>query len=296
MIYNGVEIEDTYAEAFSMWGSRIVVTADTREWVMTAAASATGFATSVIGCGCEAGVESELDESQTPDGRPGASILIFGVSRSGLESQLISRIGQSIMTCPTTACYNGLDDGEQVDVGGKLKFFGDSYQASKMLGNRRFWRIPVMDGEFLVEQKFCIKKGVGGGNLLIISKDVKSGLEAAQRAVGAMKKVPGAIMPFPGGVVRSGSKVGSTYRFLSASTNTPYCPTLKRLVKTSLPEEATAVYEIVIDGLDERSVRDAMGRGLLAACSCDILSVTAGNYGGNLGQYKFYLLEILKNM
>ncbi len=296
MIYNGVEIEDTYAEAFSMWGSRIVVTADTREWVMTAAASATGFATSVIGCGCEAGVESELDESQTPDGRPGASILIFGVSRSGLESQLISRIGQSIMTCPTTACYNGLDDGEQVDVGGKLKFFGDSYQASKMLGNRRFWRIPVMDGEFLVEQKFCIKKGVGGGNLLIISKDVKSGLEAAQRAVGAMKKVPGAIMPFPGGVVRSGSKVGSTYRFLSASTNTPYCPTLKRLVKTSLPEEANAVYEIVIDGLDERSVRDAMGRGLLAACSCDILSVTAGNYGGNLGQYKFYLLEILKNM
>lgn len=296
MIYNGVEIEDTYAEAFSMWGSRIVVTADTREWVMTAAASATGFATSVIGCGCEAGVESELDESQTPDGRPGASILIFGVSRSGLESQLISRIGQSIMTCPTTACYNGLDDGEQVDVGGKLKFFGDSYQSSKMLGNRRFWRIPVMDGEFLVEQKFCIKKGVGGGNLLIISKDVKSGLEAAQRAVGAMKKVPGAIMPFPGGVVRSGSKVGSTYRFLSASTNTPYCPTLKRLVKTSLPEKANAVYEIVIDGLDERSVRDAMGRGLLAACSCDILSVTAGNYGGNLGQYKFYLLEILKNM
>jgi len=296
LIYNGVEIEDTYAEAFSMWGSRIVVTADTREWVMTAAASATGFATSVIGCGCEAGVESELDESQTPDGRPGASILIFGVSRSGLESQLISRIGQSIMTCPTTACYNGLDDGEQVDVGGKLKFFGDSYQTSKMLGNRRFWRIPVMDGEFLVEQKFCIKKGVGGGNLLIISKDVKSGLEAAQRAVGAMKKVPGAIMPFPGGVVRSGSKVGSTYRFLSASTNTPYCPTLKRLVKTSLPEEANAVYEIVIDGLDERSVRDAMGRGLLAACSCDILSVTAGNYGGNLGQYKFYLLEILKNM
>jgi len=296
LIYNGVEIEDTYAEAFSMWGSRIVVTADTREWVMTAAASATGFATSVIGCGCEAGVESELDESQTPDGRPGASILIFGVSRSGLESQLISRIGQSIMTCPTTACYNGLDDGEQVDVGGKLKFFGDSYQTSKMLGNRRFWRIPVMDGEFLVEQKFCIKKGVGGGNLLIISKDVKSGLEAAQRAVGAMKKVPGAIMPFPGGVVRSGSKVGSTYRFLSASTNTPYCPTLKRLVKTSLPEEANAVYEIVIDGLDERSVRDAMGRGLLAACSCDILSVTAGNYGGNLGQYKFHLLEILKNM
>jgi len=296
LIYNGVEIEDTYAEAFSMWGSRIVVTADTREWVMTAAASATGFATSVIGCGCEAGIESELDESQTPDGRPGVSILIFGVSRSGLESQLISRIGQSIMTCPTTACYNGLDEGEQVDVGGKLRFFGDSYQASKMLGKRRFWRIPVMDGEFLVEQKFCIKKGVGGGNLLIISKDVKSGLEAAQRAVGAMKKVPGAIMPFPGGIVRSGSKVGSTYRFLSASTNTPFCPTLKRLVKTSLPEEANAVYEIVIDGLDERSVRDAMGHGLLAACCCDILSVTAGNYGGSLGQYKFHLLEILKDM
>jgi len=296
MIFNGVEVEDTYAEAFSMWASRIIVTADSREWVTTAVTSATGFATSVIGCGCEAGAELELGEDHTPDGRPGASILIFGVSRSGLESQLVSRIGQSIMTCATTACYNGLEDGEQVDVGGKLKFFGDSYQASKMLGKRRFWRIPVMDGEFLVEQKFCIKKGVGGGNLLLISRDVKSCLEAAQRAVSAMKKVPGVIMPFPGGVVRSGSKVGSTYRFLSASTNTPYCPTLKKLVKTSLPEEANAVYEIDIDGLDERSVRDAMGHGLLAACSCDILSITAGNYGGSLGQYKFHLLEILKGM
>ena len=155
-----------------------------------------------------------------PDGRPGASILIFGVSRSGLESQLISRIGQSIMTCPTTACYNGLDDGEQVDVGGKLKFFGDSYQASKMLGNRRFWRIPVMDGEFLVEQKFCIKKGVGGGNLLIISKDVKSGLEAAQRAVGAMKKVPGAIMPFPAGSFEAEARSAQPTAF-SAPLPTP---------------------------------------------------------------------------
>lgn len=296
MIYNGVNVEDTYAEAFSMWGSRLVVTADTPEWAMTAAVSATGFATSVIGCGCEAGIEGELNSTQTPDGRPGTSILIFGVSKSALESQLISRIGQSIMTCPTTACYNGLDEGEQIDVGGKLRYFGDSYQSSKFLDKRRFWRIPVMDGEFLVEQKFCVKKGVGGGNLLILSKDVTSCLEAAQRAVKSMKKVPGIILPFPGGIVRSGSKVGSTYPFLNASTNVSFCPTLKRQVKTSLSEEVNAVYEIVIDGLDEKPVRDAMGYGLLAATSCNVISITAGNYGGNLGQYKFHLLEILKNM
>lgn len=296
MIYNGVNVEDTYAEAFSMWGSRLVVTADTPEWAMTAAVSATGFATSVIGCGCEAGIEGELNSTQTPDGRPGTSILIFGVSKSALESQLISRIGQSIMTCPTTACYNGLDEGEQIDVGGKLRYFGDSYQSSKFLDKRRFWRIPVMDGEFLVEQKFCVKKGVGGGNLLILAKDVTSCLEAAQRAVKSMKKVPGIILPFPGGIVRSGSKVGSAYPFLNASTNVPFCPTLKRQVKTSLSEEVNAVYEIVIDGLDEKSVRDAMGYGLLAVCAADVVSVTAGNYGGSLGQYKFYLLDILKNI
>lgn len=296
MIFNGVEIDDTYAEAFSMLGSRLVITADTFELAMIAATSATGFATSVIGCGCEAGIESELDPARTPDGRPGVSVLIFGVSLSALESQLIARVGQAIMTCPTTACYNGLEGEKEINVGGKLRYFGDSYQASKMLDGKRFWRIPVMDGEFLVQEKFGVKKGIGGGNLLILAKDVVSCLEAAQKAVKAMKKIEGVILPFPGGIVRSGSKVGSTYPFLTASTNTPFCPTLRRQVITSLPEGVNAVYEIVIDGLDEKAVRDAMGVGLLSICSCDVISVTAGNYGGTLGQYKFFLHEILKNM
>ena len=157
MIFNGVEIDDTYAEAFSMLGSRAGHNCRYPGISHDCSGISHGFATSVIGCGCEAGIESELDPARTPDGRPGVSVLIFGVSLSALESQLIARVGQAIMTCPTTACYNGLEGEKEINVGGKLRYFGDSYQASKMLDGKRFWRIPVMDGEFLVQEKFGVK-------------------------------------------------------------------------------------------------------------------------------------------
>lgn len=292
MRINGVEIEDTFAEAFKMYGSRFIISAASKKWAMEAATRVTGFATSVIGCGCEAGIEGEIPPDETPDGRPGVSILIFTMGKKGMEEQLVNRVGQTIMTCPTTACFNGLEGEEKVKVGGKLRYFGDGFQISKLLDGRRLWRIPVMDGEFVVEDSFGIQKAVGGGNFLILGKNLEATLEAAERAVEGMRGVKGMVMPFPGGVVRSGSKISSKYKFLHASTNTAFCPTIKRQIESQLPEEVNCVLEIVIDGLDEGTVREAMQLGIKTACIPGIVRISAGNYGGTLGQYQIYLHEL----
>jgi len=293
MRLHGAEVEDTFAEAFSMWGARIVVTADTPAWVGHAARSLTGFATSVIGCKCEAGIDRELDAAETPDGRPGVAVLLFAPDRDGLAKRLVERIGQTVLTCPTTACFNGLDAEEEADVGGKLRFFGDGWQASKVLAGRRYWRIPVMEGEFLVEERFGIVKGVGGGNLIMLAADVPAALGAAEAAAAAMRPVEGAILPFPGGIARSGSKVGSRYGSI-ASTNHVLCPTLRAQVDdTQVPDGVNAVFEIVIDGLAPEPVAEAMRVGLEAAARSGAMRITAGNYGGSLGEHHFHLKELV---
>jgi formylmethanofuran--tetrahydromethanopterin N-formyltransferase len=289
---NGVEIIDTFAEAFGIWGSRVIVTAVNRKWAREAATQMTGFATSVIACRCEAGIEADLD--RTPDGRPGVSVLLFAPTKDLLARQLIDRIGQCVLTCATTACFNGLFSEEKVSVGGQLRFFGDTFQISKIVGGRRFWRIPVMEGEFLVEDKFGVQRAVAGGNLLIQGSSPAVALEAAELAVQAMQCTPGIILPFPGGIVRSGSKVGSRYKFLKASTNDAFCPSLRGIVSTELPEEVNSVYEIVIDGLDIAAVEQATRSGILAACIPGIRRIAAGNYGGNLGKFKIHLHRVLE--
>ncbi len=284
------EIVDTFAEAFAMWGARVSITAETPRWAMAAARSMTGFATSVIGCKCEAGIEREMPVGETPDRRPGVAVLLFAMDREGVGKRLIERVGQCVMTCPTTACFNGLDAQESAIVGGKLRYFGDGHQNSKLLGGRRFWRIPVMDGEFLVEDRFGVQPAVGGGNLLLLGRDMAATLASAEAAVAAMREVPGIILPFPDGIVRSGSKVGSKYKSLMASTNTAYCPSLRaEVADTQVPAEAGAVLEIVIDGLDLAAVEGAMRAGMQAAARSGALQVSAGNYGGNLGKYKIAL-------
>ncbi|HTY61059.1 MAG TPA: formylmethanofuran--tetrahydromethanopterin N-formyltransferase [Acidobacteriota bacterium] len=288
---NGVEIEDTFAEAFGMWGARVIITAVNQRWAREAAAQLTGFATSVIACGCEAGIEADV--AQTPDGRPGVSILIFAMGKESLVRQLTNRIGQCVLTCPTTACFNGLTGEEEVSIGGQLRFFGDGFQSSKLIGGRRYWRIPVMEGEFLVEDRFGLQRAVGGGNFLILGSDQKVALQAAELAVEAMQRVPGVVMPFPGGIVRSGSKVGSRYKFLKASTNDAYCPSLRGMATSALPDGVHSVFEIVIDGLDVPSIETATRAGILAACIPGIRRISAGNYGGNLGKFKFHLRKIL---
>jgi formylmethanofuran--tetrahydromethanopterin N-formyltransferase len=288
---NGVEIEDTFAEAFKMWGARVLITARNRKWALEAATTMTGFATSVIGCKCEAGIEGELDD--TPDGRPGVSVLFFTPSKDDLSKRLMERIGQCVMTCPTTACFNGLSAPDQISIGGQLRYFGDGYQASKVWDGRRLWRIPVMEGEFLVEEKFGIQRSVGGGNFLILGEEPDATLEAAERAVEAMRRVCGVVLPFPGGIVRSGSKTRSQYKFLIASTNDAFCPTLRGVVESALPEGVNSVLEIVIDGLDLAAVEEATRVGIRAACIPGIRRIAAGNYGGTLGQFKIYLHKVL---
>jgi formylmethanofuran--tetrahydromethanopterin N-formyltransferase len=295
MKIRGVLIEDTFAEAFTMRVARIVITGRSSRWVQAAALKLTGFATSVIGCKCEAGIEQELAASETPDGRPGVSVLLMTMSQDDLGKRLIERIGQTVLTCPTSACYDGLPGvPDRVGVGSALRFFGDGFQSSKVIGGERFWRIPVMEGEFLVQEKFGMIKGVGGGNFLILAGSADAALAAAEAAADAMASHPGVILPFPGGVVRSGSKVGSKrIKSMIASTNDAYCPTLRAITKTSLPQGVNSVLEIVINGVDSPAIASAMRLGIEAACRQDVIQISAGNYGGKLGPHHFYLRKIM---
>jgi formylmethanofuran--tetrahydromethanopterin N-formyltransferase len=297
MIINGVEIRDSFAEAFPMVGARLVITADTPEWALTAARVTTGFATSVIGCGCEAGIEREIPPSETPDGRPGIAILIFAMDFGSLKKVVPLRLGQCILTCPTTACYSGMETGKRVPLAKTIRYFADGYQISKKIGDRRFWRMPVMEGEFVCDEDTGSVEGVGGGNFLILARTRPQALAAAEAAVKAMGTVGGNILPFPGGIVRSGSKVGSKYKGLFASTNDAYCPTLRGAVASALPPEVGSVMEIVIDGVSFNSVADATRVGIKAVCQIGaaggIVAVDAGNYGGNLGPFHFKLREIM---
>ena len=299
MTRNGVSIDDSFAEAFPMKATRIVITAHTAAWARTAAVSATGFATSVIACGCEAGIERELAPAETPDGRPGIAVLIFAMSGKELAKQLERRVGQCVLTCPTTAVFSGITEGEAVALGKNLRFFGDGWQTSKMIDGVRYWRVPVMDGEFVAEESTAVTKAVGGGNLLLLARDTDSALAVAEAAVAAMRALPNVIMPFPGGVVRSGSKVGSKYAALGASTNDAFCPSLYGLVATSeLTPETRCVLEIVIDGLTEADVGAAMRAGMQAGIAIGaaggLLRISAGNYGGKLGPYHFHLRKLLE--
>ena len=295
MLIRGVIIEETFAEAFTMRVARLIVTARSPRWTREAALKLTGFATSVIGCKCEAGVERELMPDETPDGRPGVSILLMVMAKDDMSKRLIERVGQTVLTCPTTACFDGLPDApDRVGVGSALRFFGDGFQASKVIGGERFWRIPVMEGEFLVQEKFGMIKGVGGGNFLILARSADAALAAAEAAVDAIAPLTGVILPFPGGVVRSGSKVGSRrIKTMIASTNDAFCPTLKAVTASALPESVNSVLELVINGVDGSAIARAMRVGIDAACRDGVVAISAGNYGGKLGPHHFHLQQIM---
>ncbi|HUU74906.1 MAG TPA: formylmethanofuran--tetrahydromethanopterin N-formyltransferase [Methanoregulaceae archaeon] len=294
MEINGVAIDSTYAEAFPTWISRIIITAVTEEWAYRAAVEATGFATSAIGCPCEAGIEGVLSLDETPDGRPGIAILICA-SKKKLKEQVVERLAECVLTSATTAVFDGLHDVEE-KIAVKLHFFGDGYEYKKDVGGRKCWVIPIMEGEYVGEEEFGIIKGVAGGNFFVMGENQMAALMGAQAAVDAIAAVCGVITSFPGGVVASGSKVGSNkYKFMPASTNEKYCPTLRDKVPDSkIPAGISSVYEIVIDGLDEKCVADAMAEGIRAATTVPgVKFISAGNFGGSLGPFKFELDKIL---
>lgn len=298
MDVNGITIDDTFAEAFGMSATGLVITADTMKWARISAVTMTGFGTSVIGCGAECGIDRELSPDETPDGRPGVRVLLFGFSPDALLPQLKNRVGQCVLTSPGSACYSGLESSKKLSLSAGPRFFGDGWQTSRKLGKRRYWRVPVMDGEFIIEDKCGLTtEAVGGGNLLIIGKDRAGLLETTEVAVDAIAKVGDVITPFPGGIVRSGSKVGSKYKGAVASTNDAFCPTLKGAVRSELGPDTIAVLEIVIDGLTSRAVADAMRAGLKAVTDIGankgVTRVSAGNYGGKLGQHHYHLKDLI---
>jgi formylmethanofuran--tetrahydromethanopterin N-formyltransferase len=297
MIVRGIRVDNSFAEAFTMRATAVVITADSVRWARQAAATMTGFATSVIGCGCEAGIDTEVSPRQTPDGRPGVRALLFAVSTGELQKQLQNRVGQCVLTTPGSACYGGLAGEETLKLGSALRFFGDGWQISKRFAGKQYWRVPVMDGEFVCEATTGLtKNAVGGGNLLIMGRSAETTLAAAEAAVKAISAVPDVITPFPGGIVRSGSKVGSKYK-AGASTNEAYCPTLRGAVNTALDREIGSVLEIVIDGLTSTAVAAAMRAGLAAIVKLGpkrgALRIGAGNYGGKLGPHHFHLRDLL---
>jgi formylmethanofuran--tetrahydromethanopterin N-formyltransferase len=292
-----VKVSDTFAEMFPLWAGRVLITADSEKWALTAAEVATGFATSVIMAPAEAGIEGLVPKEKTPDGRIGALIQIYNRSRFDLKTQMMLRIGQCIMTCPTTAVFDALPNAKRrLKVGRSLRYFGDGFQKKGLVGDRKVWRVPVMEGEFIVQDSFGVAEAIAGGNFLIFAKDKSSGLQAAEEAIKAIKnRASEVIMPFPGGVCRSGSKAGSLKYKLKASTNHPFCPTLKKIITDSqLPEDVNSVYEIVVNGLTVEAVKKAMGEGIKATINVPgVLKVSAGNYGGKLGPYKAFLKEVL---
>jgi len=297
MIINGVTIDETFAEAFPMKATRLIITAHNAKWAMISAQAFTGFATSVIACGCEAGVERQLEGNETPDGRPGVSILIFAMGGKGLAKQVETRSGQCVLTSPTSALFSGLDSEKDMPLGQNLRYFGDGFQISKMIDGKRYWRVPVMDGEFLTQEKTGVTAAVGGGNFLVLAESQGQALAACEAAIEEMQKIPNVIMPFPGGVVRSGSKVGSKYKALNASTNDAFCPTLKGQTSNDLPAEVESIMEIVIDGLTKEDIDKAMKVGIEAVCKLGskegVRRISAGNYGGKLGPFHFHLQEIM---
>ncbi len=285
---------DTFAEAFRLRFARLLVTAHDDHWLDAAIRATCGYGTSVIGCDAEVGVERRITAADTPDGRPGVSILLFAFSTEALAKAVANRTSQCLLTCPTTAVFDGLPaESERVPLGGHVRFFGDGREKTKVIEGRRYWRIPVMDGEFLVEEMAGVAKGIGGGNFIVQGRSLEAALAAARRAVAAIEPLPGTITPFPGGVVRSGSKVGSIYESLRASTNEAFCPGLVGRDPTSLHPDASACLEIVIDGTNEQAVATAMASGIRAASGNDVPAISAGNYGGALGKFHFHLHQVL---
>ena len=291
-----VKVQDTFAEMFPLWVGRILITAENKKWAEIAANVTTGFATSVIMAPAEAATERYLAADQTPDRRPGALVQIYNRDRFSLKHQLIERIGQCIMTCPTTAAFNGLPGKRVLRVGNSLRYFGDGFQKKTLVADRKCWKIPVMEGNFIVEDGFGAQEGVAGGNFMIFAENQASGLKAAEAAADAIRaNAPDVIMPFPGGVCRAGSKAGSLKYKMKASTNHPYCPTLKAVVPDSVvPENVSCVYEIVMNGLSLDAVKNGMKQGVGAAASIQgVVKISSGNYGGKLGPFKAFLKEAI---
>jgi formylmethanofuran--tetrahydromethanopterin N-formyltransferase len=295
-------IDDTYAEAFRSIYVEFLITARNRQWVAHAANAATGNASSTILCDCEAGVDRFVgpggDESfVTPDGRPGAIVQLhvprFRKDRvEALEHAALVRISQNVVTCPTAACFNAIESSDLFPIGKKISYFGDGFQKRIERFGRSVWWIPTLGGEFIIDEQFGYQDGLMGGNLWFFGETEDAALAAAEASVAAVRNCPGVIMPFPGGIAGSGSKAGSKYKFMIASTYEKFCPMLVDNPKANsqLPKGVGSVMEIIINGRDLQAIISATQAAIAASVNTPgLLRISAGNYGGRLGKSFVYL-------
>ena len=295
-------VDDTYAEAFRGIYVEFLITARDRHWVVQAAQAATGNASSTILCDCEAGVDRFVgpgfDASfPTPDGRPGAIVQLhvprFRKDRvQALEKAALVRISQNVLTCPTAACFNLIDSADYYRLGRKIAFFGDGFQRRVVRSGRKLWWIPTLGGEFVLDRRFGYADGLMGGNLWFFGETEDAALAAAMAGVRAVELCPGVIMPFPGGIAGSGSKAGSRYKFMFASTYEKYCPRLVNdpQADSRLPEGVGSVMEIIMNGRSLAEVAAATQAAIQAAKDTPgLMRISAGNYGGRLGKSFIYL-------
>lgn len=289
-----VEIENTFAEAFEAWYSRVLITAINKKWAEIAAREACGYATSLIGCDAEAGIDTFLSPKETPDGRYGCVIQIWSNTKEGVEKSLLNRIGQCVLTCPTTRVWNFTESEDKYDLGYRLKYYGDGYEKEKEFRGRKIIEIPIMMGEFIIEKEVGIAKGVAGGNFIILAESEEAALKAGELAVKKISEIRGVITPFPGGVCSAGSKIGSRrYKFMVASTNEIYCPTLSNIVENSKVKDTKAALEVVINGITRERVEEAMRKGIKECLHVEgVRRISAGNYGGKLGKIHIHLRNI----
>ena len=304
-------VDDTYAEAFRSIYGEILLTARDEKWLRHCVNAITGHSSSTILCDCEAGVAQWIGLDgpgsrsstplSTPDGRVGA-VIQFHVPRfrkdrrEHLEQVMLARISQNALTCPTIRCFNRLETDDYFKLGRKIAFFGDHHQFRDTRFGKPGWVIPTLGGEFFLSRRFGFQDGVMGGNLWFFGATDDAALEAAEKAAIAAEATPDTILPFPGGVAASGSKAGSSYKFLIASTYAEYCPTLKAKLgaASKVPDGVVSIQEIIINGQDQNSLNVATAAAIRAAADTpNLLRISAGNYGGRLGKTFVHLHEVL---
>ena len=290
-------LEDTYAEAFSGIYCRVLITADDKQTLMRAAFDATATPGTVIGR-VEGGIESWVDEKDTPDGRRGAT-LQFWYDEGNIDKfdvELSYRIRQDILVKPFTRVFDAsINPKGYIDTMKQVGYCGDGFQWEEHIYGRDMIVVPIAIPDFMIERKLGYSKGVMGANFWYMCQTKEAVLDAGRNALKAINEVEGTITPFD--ICSAASKPETNYPWIGPTTNHPYCPSLKSVLQEQslVPEKVAYIPEIVINGINHDAVNEAMKKGINAVLEDDdVLMVSAGNYKGQLGDYKIHLRELFK--
>ncbi|MEM2816578.1 MAG: formylmethanofuran--tetrahydromethanopterin N-formyltransferase [Candidatus Bathyarchaeia archaeon] len=297
-------IEDTYAEAFQGVYCRVIVTADDEETLVRAAEDATATPATVIGR-IEGGVEKWLSTRETPDGRKGAVLQFWGIidpkkpfseSLKKFEVELSYRIRQDILVKPFTAVFDALNASEgKLDMMERVGHCGDGYEWTEEKYARTVIVVPIMVPDFIIERYIGYARGVMGANFWIMCKTKEAVKEAGRKALEAIHEVEGVVTPFD--VCSAGSKPETRFPWIGPTTNHLYCPSLRKKLgaDSKVPEGVGYIPEVVINGVSLEAVKQAMRAGITAAAKVKgVVGISAGNYGGKLGDYRIYLRELFR--